>query len=220
MMLDVGAGLREAGLYPSLGAEQARAPWRKHGRHQSSGSAYVSLHSLCLALSACSFCLCPCSALISPGSAGHVATFHPPLVKWPHSERLLSLGRGKSDLLVPSLNMGPRQDPTPTPPPTNIHKSKPLATTISEGERGTALRFLFANPDIAPLETPRKTPGPAPLRAWLWTSCFLTLSFSVPFLTTCLAFLWAEGEHLSSEQMEDSAQVTFCHFPGILEGGV
>lgn len=80
--------------------------------------ACVSTPIHCLAVSACSFSLCPCSALISPASAGRVTTFHPPLVKWPHSEGLLSPGRGKSDLLVPSLGLGPRRLPSPTLPST------------------------------------------------------------------------------------------------------
>lgn len=126
----------------------------------------------------------PCvviQSLISPGSAGHVATFHPPHVKWPYSEGLLSCGRHKSNLLVPSLSAGPRQDPIPqnthTPPHTH-HGDQDHTKGV------TALRFLFSSPNIGSAETPLKLPGPAWSRAqsWLLTSSSVPFSLFTPLL--------------------------------------
>lgn len=110
-----GGGLAWELSSPELpGGSKGSTRFWEHGRlgsHSLSGWIYLLIF------------LCPCSALISPGSAGHVTTFHPPLVKWPRSEGLLTHpGRGKSNMLVPSLR--PRQNPAPTPPPPYIHRRK------------------------------------------------------------------------------------------------
>lgn len=137
-------------------------------------------------------------------------------------------GRGKSDLLVPSLSLRPGQNPSPTLPSVHMHKRKkpwPLRSLGRGVYVGDCSEVSFWQPQHCPGRDPSQTSKPT-LAQDLAADFLLCHPFVLYSLFHHFAFLWAEGKRFSSEQMEeDNAQVLYCdsvtfsYFLGILQGG-